>query len=344
MGGVFDLSKKGSGVNLVSGVYKKPLGGDIPFRPQENIHTCITDSGRSSLRLLLQSGLMEKRFLLPDYLCEVIPRILDQFGVQYAFYKIKQDLSIDSESIDGKEFDVLYVINYFGLRQEYRHLLSQNTWVVEDSVFSPIVEQPPELTNWAGFNSFRKISNLADGSLVKSTAKLSKGLVSRETADFSALNYKAKKIKFEYIQDKKHSEGEYLALFEQAEMAADLQTQIYSMSDCSLYNLLEFYRKLADEYAVRRRNYRLARNHLQKFGLWLRTDCPSFYVLSVDRRDELRDYLRSEGIFLPVHWPKGSGVHNELYDRIISVPVDSRYSGRDMRRIATSINRFYGAR
>lgn len=327
---------------MISGARMRPVGGEIPFKQDENLFTYITDSGRSSLRLIVQSGFRDTKFLLPDFLCGVIPRVLDELGVHYAYYRVKPDLSIDAGSVEGKEFDVLYVINYFGLQQDYRHLLGRDTWVVEDSVFSPIVERPPELVNWVGFNSFRKISFLADGSLVKSTVRLSDGLVAKQGAAFSALKYQAKQMKFEYLQEQKHSEEKFLALFEEAEKTADRQTQIYSISDRSLFSLLEFYRKLDDEYRARRRNYRLAQRQLRKFGLRLRTDYPSFYILSVDRRDELRHYLYSQRVFLPVHWPSIDAVENDLYDRIISVPVDSRYGEQDMVRIAANINGFYG--
>ena len=67
---------------------------------------------------------------------------------------------------------MLYVIDYFGARQRYRELVNGDQWVVEDAVFLPVVEPPADPANWIGFNSYRKISPLADGSLVRSTAPL----------------------------------------------------------------------------------------------------------------------------------------------------------------------------
>ena len=59
----------------------RPIGGEMPFEHDERLHTYLTDSGRSSLRLILQSGFARRKFLLPDFLCDVIPRVFEELGV-----------------------------------------------------------------------------------------------------------------------------------------------------------------------------------------------------------------------------------------------------------------------
>ena len=320
------------------------IGGEMPFEHDERVHTCLTDSGRSSLRLILQSGFARRKFLLPDFLCEVIPRVFDGLGVRYAWYRTAPDLSIDEESVRGQDFDVLYALDYFGARQRYRGLVSDGQWVLEDAVFMPVVEAPAAsaCANWIGFNSYRKISPLADGSLVRSTVPLEAGLIARTEAPFSAVKYRAKRMKAEYLREGRHTEEQYLALFTEAEGMADRQSGISSISGASLTSLLAFERQLSEEYRVRARNYRHLHGRLGGFGIALEPEYPCLYVLSVERRDELKRHLQAQRIYLPVHWPNPGGIANRLYERVISIPVDSRYGEEDMERVAAAIEGFYG--
>ena len=58
--------------------------------------------------------------------------------------------------------------------------------------------------------------------------------------------------------------------------------------------------------------------------------------MKIKKRDELRSFLMTKNIFLPVHWPK-SVVKNDLYDDIISIPIFSIYSLSDIKRIIKNI-------
>ena len=139
-------------------------------------------------------------------------------------------------------------------------------------------------------------------------------------------------MKSEYLREGRHTEEQYLALFAEAEQMADRQAGISSISGASLFNLLAFHRHLAEEYRVRARNFRFLHVPAREARCRAcRPDYPCLYVLDVDRRDELKRHLQAQRIFLPVHWPNPGGWTTALYDRIISIPVDSRYGEEDLR-------------
>jgi hypothetical protein len=321
----------------------KPIGGEPPWRAEPGTFSYLTDSGRSSIRLALLSGFLDKRFLLPDFNCDVVPQLFDRLGVSYAFYRVRDDLTIDPDSLAGKTFDVLYVVNYFGQRQHYRDLVSEDTWIMEDCVFLHVVERPPLRQRWIGFNSFRKISPLADGSLIRSTVELNGELIDPSDAPFVAAKLTAKRRKWDYLYQGRHDEDAYLREFERAEAVLDEQTRIHSISRPGLFQLLDFYRNLNREQRARRRNWLVLDRFLFRQALGVQAEHPTLYVLSVEGRDELRRYLHERRIFLPVHWPDRRGSDNILYRSVISIPVDGRYGGADMRRVAAAILDFYGA-
>jgi len=319
----------------------KMIGGEQAFKA-DKLYSRITDSGRSSLRLIIKSGLQKKRFLVPDFLCGSILDVLNDMRVKHAFYRVKKDLSLDYSSIARQKYDVLYVIDYFGKRQGIPPGIEQKKIIIQDSVFSPEVVRPSGVEQWAGFNSFRKISPLADGSILRSTFELSEEMDRSNEAGFVELKYRAKEIKHAYLSQGKYSERVYLSLFDKAEKMLGRQKAIHRISDKSLLCLItDLYKRLGLECQKRSENRAALDRYLKEFAIPVSSKFGSFYALNVDDRDGLRRYLAGKKIFLPVHWPKPLGLANDLYDRIISIPLDTRYGCADMTRIAGAILSYY---
>lgn len=317
----------------------KNIGGEIEFK--SDIFESITDSGRSSLRLILKSLPSRKmKFLLPDFLCGIILEVFDEAAVKYSFYKINNDLSIDWNSVEKQEYDAFYSINYFGQKHDLSNI-PPDKFLLEDCAFLPALAKPDSFEKWAGFNSFRKISCAPDGSAVKSSFPIDETLKSVGSAAFSSLKNKAKKIKYEFINESLHSEKDYLELFEKGEKSIDLQDKIYSVSQDGALRIFDFLKGLDNEKQIRAKNYEALDKSLSAISIPFKTDFHSFYVLRAEKRDELRKFLFSEKIFLPVHWPKPCQCGNPLYEKIISIPVDSRYDENDMTRAAEKVNNFY---
>lgn len=319
----------------------KLIGGEAELN-DNGAFLYLTDSGRSSLRLILDSGMRNRKFLLPDYLCKIILDVFDERSIEYDFYRVNRDLSVNFSDIKNKKFDVLYLISYFGQRHNIAGWLSKNrnALIIEDGAFTPVLERPMNIKNWIGFNSFRKMSYLPEGSIIKSSIKLRDELVAKKDAKFIELKYKAKRIKYEYLTRNKYSQNKYLDLFVRAEEFLNKQTGIYSISNRGFFNLFEFYRNFEKEYTVRQRNFEVLNRHLKDVSIRIKPEYYSFYVLDVNRRDELKAYLFSKKIFLPVHWPAIEGRDNILYQRVLSIPVDSRYDQDDMAKIARFVRGF----
>ena len=319
---------------------KRPVGGEPEYRGRAGLHSYLVDSGRSALRLILKSGFSARRFLVPDFICDIVPRVLDEFGVDYDTYRVNADLTIDPVSIAGKAYDVLYVVNYFGCRNEYRALIRDDQWIIEDCVFLPFVDPPPDVERWIGFNSLRKVTPLCDGSLIKSTVPLDDALILHGPASFVALKALAKSVKYAYLLDGSGSEDEYLELFRRGEERLDRQTCVHAMSAQSVTGLFDVLRSVETEYRLREQNFRMLDACLREHAVGIAPVYPCFYVLSVAHRDALKQHLFTQGIYLPSHWPNVRGSGNALYRTLLAVPVDSRYEVEDMRRVAEAISAY----
>ena len=62
---------------------KKVIGGEAELEKSE-LNEYFTDSGRSSIRLIL-NRLRGKIFLIPNYICEIIVKIFDEYEAEYSF-------------------------------------------------------------------------------------------------------------------------------------------------------------------------------------------------------------------------------------------------------------------
>jgi len=100
--------------------------------------------------------------LLPAYLCPTILDVLEAAGLQYSFYRVHEDLTIDVRDLQRKAAgqQVVYFINYFGfpqpqpVQQCLQALQQQGRLLVEDNAQAGFMEHTlGDLT----FNSMRKL-------------------------------------------------------------------------------------------------------------------------------------------------------------------------------------------
>ncbi len=318
----------------------KNIGGEIELRREDGFHY-VTDSGRSSLRLILASETMRgKKCLIPDFICGSVINVFQELDAPFAFYHVREDLSPDLDSIQSQSFDAIYLIDYFGSKPNLSSFTGQGIIVIEDGVFLPEIELNDSFAAWVGFNSFRKITPASDGSIIRSTFPLPGEMIQMTAAPFAAVKYEGRHLKYDYIYNGTETEVAFLNKIRCGEKLIDEQKDIFRISDTGLLALTHFFKSFDHERRMRIRNFRILAEELSQYAIKIKPDFPSVFVIGVDRRDELREHLFNHGIFLPVHWPAPDNVKNDLYSRIISIPVDSRYEFAEMLRVATEIRDF----
>ena len=316
------------------------IGGNIELS-KPKLYSYFTDSGRSSLRLLVKCLTSDIKVLLPDYLCGAIVEVFNDEGIKIDFYEIDSDLRIKYDSVLGKEFDAFYFINYFGVEHDLAPLEKyfDSCLLIEDRVFQVLPKKSVSYPNWVGFNSFRKITPLADGSLIESTMALNSKLIANSEPPFSSIQYAAKSKKFNTLHCG-FNESDHLELSRAAEKSLGFQNKIYKMSSRSYIELVLLLSTYDVEGKIRRRNYELLQNVFEEIEKKTVPVEYSFFTMQVERRDELREHLFGKDIFLPIFWPSAESQKNPVYKSVISIPVDSRYSEDEMRYIANEILKF----
>ena len=293
----------------------KPIGGEIAIKDQEEI-SFITDSGRSSLRLLLRSGKFSSmKFLIPNFFCSVIEEVLIAEKVNYSFYDINEDLSINNETINAVNYDVLYVINYFGKISDLSSIDLSNKILVEDNVFLYNFENYQNSENWYAFNSYRKFSPLTDGSLIKTNLRINPSEINNIQAPFSSIKRDACKKKYAFISENKSSEIEFLQLFNSGEKEINNQNDIYCISPQSL-NLI-FKGDFNNQEILKSRFVEL-QDLTQK-----ESELPSyfsFFSFVLRNKKGFLEFMKRNNIFLPNFWPETTQ-KNDLYNNLVVIPL-----------------------
>ena len=293
----------------------KPIGGEIAIKDQGET-SFITDSGRSSLRLLLRSGKFRSmKFLIPNFFCSVIEEVLITEKVNYSFYDVNEDLSINNDTINTVNYDVLYVINYFGKISDLSSIDLSNKILVEDNVFLYNFENYQNSENWYAFNSYRKFSPLTDGSLIKTNLGINSSEINNIQAPFSSIKRDACKKKYAFISENKYSEIDFLTLFNKGEKAINNQNKIYRISSESLSLLFQGDYNNQETLRARFIDLQDLTKNQGELPYYF-----SFFPFTLKNKQVFLDFMRGNNIFLPNFWPKSSE-ENSLYDDLVVIPL-----------------------
>jgi len=306
----------------------RAIGGELELKEfKEKVY--FTDSGRSSLRLFLRSANhSEKKYLLPDFFCEVVEKIFKEEGVSYSFYHINEDLTFNTEEINSLKYDVLYVINYFGKYSELLAVNLEQKILLEDNVFFHDFYNYSDADNWYAFNSYRKVEVTADGSLIKTNMSINSNLILNKDSAFVSKKYEAKAIKYSYLHEKIFSENDYLTKFVAGESILDQQHEIYRMSAQSLYLITTQKRT----QRVREERFNTLKDSFKEYAIMDESSSYSFFIMHLKNRDDFRKKLMKKNIFLSVHWPL-STQKNSLYSSIISIPLFENYNNKEFNKL-----------
>lgn len=292
------------------------FGGEIELKGADSYYE-HTISGRSSLRLIIESAnLQNKSFLVPEYVCDVVLLVLEEFKITYDFYSVDLDLGISLPS-NSDDYDVLYIVKYFGgLSTSARIELEE--WKKEllvDDVFSPQLDSYDFAANsWFTFNSLRKISPISGFSQIRGSRKLDLPRYHPNEL-YDDLNYEGKSLKYSYKNGVIIDEDGYLNCFKKAEKILDKDTQITIPASRSIAEAIEFHHKLDQNQKLANINYQFASAIFEKHILQIDSNFRTHVVVQTEYADEVRHILKRDSIFLPKYWRQDIRKHERNIEK-----------------------------
>lgn len=301
-----------------------------------------------------------KNVYMPAYCCSsmIVPFIKNNIAVD--FYDITLNNGTLEFCIDEKkEFDVLYLNNYFGYRIELnldwiKKKKEKGVIVLYDRSHSLFLRDDPwiDFADYT-FCSLRKWFAIATGAILsKSNGSFNKSTL--RNCDFALAKIKAQKLKWRYLHDDKSvGKDQFISLFAEFNRKLETDYEEYSIDETSLQLLkaIDF-----DRVKVRRsRNVNMLYSELADLNsikfVFERPDSyvvPLFVPILVKSK-KCRDYLQSElisnQVYCPIHWTKSplvpSNMHvDKIYDQEISLLCDQRYDPGQLVKMVEIIKNF----
>ena len=316
-------------------------------------------SGRTAIDYVLQEILQEKiikKVYFPSYCCQSMIQAFQDNNIEIEFYDViysnKLEYNINLET----ECDIFYAMNYFGFeetRMDYyiEKFASKKTIIIEDITHSLLSEKPYNGKSDYMIASLRKWFPIMTGGIaIKGDGKFQ---VNNEEFSTNLNVYNSKKEamskKYRYIIGEKNiSKEEFLKQYKDSNEELSRNYKNYNIDKESLAILQNI--DFNEVNQTRQRNAKIIFDNLKineniKFLCNMKKgDCPLFIPIIVNKemRADLRNYLTSNKIFCPIHWPKPEKAKEcALYETELSLICDQRYSEEDIKREVNILNYFF---
>lgn len=326
----------------------------------------LTTTGRGALSQILaiiNNQIKYKIALLPDYICDSVIIPFLNAGYNCMFYNINKNLTVNISQlseITEKNIGVFLHLGYYGfptnnnLSKIIVKLKRKKTFIIEDVTHTFFSIYDRYLENDFYFASVRKWFSIPSGGYLGSVKPFYK-IRLPDNNSYVVIREKAMKVKWNYISfGNEEYKSTYLDLFKKAEIMMNRDNQVYSIDSNSetILNSIDYHSSLN----TRRYNFQellsgFKSNNLIKPVFYDLPDYvfPLFFPIYINSkyRNALRNYLIEKKIFCPIHWPIPQIIQsyhypksNKIYNSILSIPCDQRYTKDDMHRIIKTINSY----
>jgi hypothetical protein len=327
------------------GLPEGPRSGEVPW-------SCglLLFSGRDALRLVLAMGAAERgwrRLWVPDYFCQHVLAAMQRPDLEMLMYP-DNPLRAAPQLPEARAGDVVFVMNYFGLRTRPDLRVPDGVEIIEDHSHDPG-------SAWAQGSradfcvaSLRKTLPISDGGVLWSP--LGHRLppappLTEQRRRAGATKLSAMMLKAMYLSGLPVEKDRYRALALKGERALAYPA-VCAMTEVSRGIVDSF---PLDTWRRARRDNRDVLVEAMGSAKWARVLEPAgdsvvfsfpFVVDTSQRRERIRARLIEANVFPTVHWPLEQTVlpvGNEALDisrRLLSIHCDGRYAVADMIRVA----------
>lgn len=313
---------------------EKAIGGyfelELPLKEEFHKDALRLNSGKNCLEYILRAR-QYKKVYIPYYTCDVVLRPFEKLHINYEFYHINIHMELAQE-INLKEGEALLYTNYFGLKQTYVESLANkySSQLIVDNT-QAFFAKP--LYGIDTFYTCRKFFGVSDGAYLYTDVKLN--FQFEQSTSYERVAHLIKRI------DLSPEEG-----FE------DFHQSDESLAEEEIKSMSKFTQRVMQsidyEYCARKRraNYEILNAALgseNSLDLSMDKDTVPMVYPFYARGGGMREKLIGNKIFVARYWPNVLEWANKddieylFAFQIQPLPIDQRYSVKDMNRIVNSI-------
>ena len=305
---------------------------ELPFCEEYHKDALRLNTGRNCLEYILRARGYKKVYV-PYFTCEVVMESIVKLGIQYEFYHIDVRFEI-RDCFTLKEGEALLYTNYFGLKQCYVEQLAEKIGIglIVDNT-QAFYAKP--IQNIDTFYTCRKYFGVADGAYLYTDVQLDEAFEQDESYD--RMSHLLKRI------DLSAEQG--FVDFRRADDGLENQP-IRRMSKLSHRMMQSIDYKAAA--TQRRVNFELLHMALGKnniLHLTLNDNAVPMVYPYYALVEGLREKLIGNKIYVARYWPnvldwcQSNDWEYQLTENLVCLPIDQRYSEKDMQIILDTINK-----
>ncbi|HWY10348.1 MAG TPA: hypothetical protein VN026_03430 [Bacteroidia bacterium] len=313
---------------------KEAIGGyfELELKRNKLFHenAILLNTGRNALELILRTEKINKIYL-PYYTCDVLLEPINKLNIKIEFYNINEKFEpIFLKQTKNKE--AFLYINYFGLKESYIKKIrkSINNLIIDNSL--AFYSKPVKGLNT--FYSCRKFFGVPDGSILYMNKK-------------PLLNFKHDvsndRVKHLMIRLELKPEEGFDAFRKNEEELSDQPIKEMSTLTKKLLQNIDYLsiKKIREQNFSHLHKKLKAINELS-FNV-KEINGPMNYPLLIKDGFKIRRQLIQQRIFVPCFWENlpsdlaGNGFEKNLSRNLLPLPIDQRYSQKEMKLIANLI-------
>ena len=326
--------------------------GDLVF-----FSTC-----RSAIKQILSSlKCGSKRALLPAFTCHAVVEPFVNSGYAVFPYPVQNNLLVNvkqfKEMVREVKPSVILIHDYFGFDTNYQlrdsgtiaECREKGVTVIVDMTQS-MFSQYPRMDADYYVGSIRKWMGIPDGAFAKG---LTCEALLDEDEELVEAKTRAMIYKHNYLYREQGEKANIHSLYRNAERILDSREKSYTISTLSK-GLLSFY-DIQFYKMKRRENCEALLKELKEIGFIRlpfkeieRSETPFYVPIMVqNKRRELQRFLADNGVFATIIWrcpdefiEKIDDESKRVYNEILCIPCDQRYSRRDMKYIGELMTYF----
>jgi hypothetical protein len=314
----------------------KSIGGffELELRDGSEYYSKLlsVNTGRNALEYILKENNYKKVFI-PYYTCDAILEPLEKLNIKYSFYNIDRRLEVVG-NINTNDGEALLYNNYFGIKNLYINMLCVKKMNIIIDNAQSFFSEPNE--NVDTFYSCRKFFGVSDGGYV--SLKLRKNYVENLGCDLSS--------------------DRSMHLLRRIDIDAETAYRDYRINESLLKRkpilrmsklTKSILRNVEYSYVKQRRNENFIFLHKALNSL-NELECieienisaPMVYPFLTSKKGLKEELIRNK-IFVATYWPnvkewcEEGSVERMLYDNLLALPIDQRYSEEDMAYIIKMI-------
>lgn len=307
------------------------IGKDVKF----------TLSGRTSIYYVLKNILLKnnvQKVYMPSYSCSSMVQAFNDLGIEVEYYDVYYNEGLKYNIDIEDDCDIFFAMNYFGYSmtnmEEYiKKFKEKGKIVIEDVTHSVLSKKGYSQHSDYLVGSLRKWFPVSSGGFaVAMNSKFELEVENKQNEELIKTKTEAMQNKKQYIENKNSSKEYFLNQYTKSNKILENDYKDYSIDEKSFEIIMGIdLEKIKNQ---RRENAKLIYEKLKNvldirflIDSYNEDDCLLFVPILIknETRNDLRDYLISKNIYLPIHWPQEEKINN-IFEKELSLVCDQRYN------------------